>query len=346
MQTDIERAGKRLERSRRALAVDADALRALINTGLVLSCGEGLQPLSREGVPPGAWLLPEEALGRGWMRTLDLLRPVRARDESFAEWRRHPARAVTFEAVEVFGGELEHLHLSHPLVKRLLDRFLSQGYRANDLSRVCAVTVPGESVARVVAYARLTLFGPGATRLHDELIVLAAPWSAGEANVTPYEDSASAVLAIEVTEAALAAGGNVPSPAIEEQMLAASSVVFAQLWSQLEDEADRRASEVRRDLLRRAGKESEDIRALLSRQQRAISAARGNLAQLGLDFGEGAAKDQRRQLELDGQHMERRLQRIDEELESEPAAIEALYAVRMQRVVPVALVFSWPELMA
>ena len=54
-------------------------------------------------------------------------------------------------------------------------------------------------------------------------------------------------------------------------------------------------------------------------------------------------KDQKRQIELDLLHLERRRGQAAGELESEPAAIEALYDVRMSRVTPVGLVIAWPE---
>ena len=60
------------------------------------------------------WQLPEQALGTAWARTLDLLRPQRQRDESFYEWRQHPARPVTFQALNIMQADIEQLHLSHP----------------------------------------------------------------------------------------------------------------------------------------------------------------------------------------------------------------------------------------
>ena len=343
---EIHRAGARLDRSRKSLAVDAESLRAVVDTGLKLAGSKGLAPLSNDKSDDEFWCLPEAELGSVWANTLDLLRPTRQRDETFYEWRQHAARPVTFHALETMNAQAEHLHLSHPLVKRILDRFLSQGFGANDLSRVCAVRVPDENVARVVAYARLTLFGTGAARLHDELIVVAAAWSPTDSEVTPYRDSATAAHAQSVAELALAKGNEAPPEAVLQRLRDAAANTFAQLWSHLEVEADNKASEAKRDLLRRAGKESDDIKVLLSRQQRAIVKARGSINQMALDFGDNTAKDQKRQIELDGQHMDQRLERIEQELVSEPEAIEALYAVRMQRVVPVGMVFAWPESMS
>ena len=56
-------------------------------------------------------------------------------------------------------------------------------------------------------------------------------------------------------------------------------------------------------------------------------------------------KDQKRQVDLDLKHLDRRRAAIAGELESEPAAIEALYEVRMARLTPVGLAVAWPESM-
>ena len=69
-----------------------------------------------------------------------------------------------------------HLHLQHPFIQRILARFLAQGYSAQDLSRVTVIRDPTEDIVRAVAFGRLSLFGPGAARLHDEIVPLMAPW--------------------------------------------------------------------------------------------------------------------------------------------------------------------------
>lgn len=61
-----------------------------------------------------------------------------------------------------------HRHLEHPLVQRVLSRVLSQGYSAHGLSRVSIVSSSDrEHFVRVIAFARVSLFGRGATRWHD-----------------------------------------------------------------------------------------------------------------------------------------------------------------------------------
>ena len=85
-----------------------------------------------------------------------------------------------------------HLHLSHPFVQRMLGRFLAQGWSAHDLARVTAVRNPYDGIARVIAFGRLSLFGAGATRLHDQLVSVAAPWteSGGGNHLRPFAEEA------------------------------------------------------------------------------------------------------------------------------------------------------------
>src|SRR5580700_5800101 len=67
------------------------------------------------------------------------------------------------------------LHLEHRLVRRLLSRFLSQGF-SSGLSRACVVSGPGAQ-PRVILLGRLALYGPGAARLHEEIILVTAAWT-------------------------------------------------------------------------------------------------------------------------------------------------------------------------
>jgi superfamily II DNA or RNA helicase len=340
LRAEIHRAAQRLERSGRALEVEPESLRGVVDIGLRMSGAEGLALADRTSSGRQAYVLP--ALDRSWEVTLDSLRPPRGRNETWWEWRQKPPRPVTFEPLTTLTEEAEQLHLAHPLVRRILDRFVAQGYGAHDLSRVCAVVLPKENVARVVAYARLTFFGHGAARLHDELISVAAPFTPGEP-VSPYKDKATAVRARELAEKALAAGGAAPNERVSREVLRHASGVYQSLWMHLEDEADSQAAEVKAGLTRRARKESEELIALLTRQREAVAKARHDLSQTKLFEVED--KEQRRQVELDLEHLGRRSEQFGRELDEEPKKIEALYAVEMVRLSPVGLVVAWPEAM-
>jgi hypothetical protein len=91
----------------------------------------------------------------------------------------------------------------------------------------------------------------------------------------------------------------------------------------------------------RARRESGELRVLLERQRVAIDKAETRLRQA--DLFNIQDRDQKRQVELDLKHLDRRRGEAASELQSEPAAIEALYDVRMARLTPVGLVVAWPE---
>ncbi len=362
LRAEVTRAGRRLEASRKALEVRPDSLRGVVEVGLRLAGASGLVEQEQErdgkrkrkGKPTDAgtrenrrriFTLPE--LDRSWDRTLDTLRPPRKRTESFWEWRQHAPRPVTFEPIATLTDDTEQLHLAHPLVKRILDRFLAQGFSAHDLSRVSAVIAPDDSVIRLVAYARLSLFGPGAARLHDEILGIAAPWSGGDETPEPYKDAVTAQKALETFANLAALDVKAPSTTIQQRICAHASRLYQSLWPALEDEADARAVAAKNGLAQRARREADDLRALLERQKRAIRKQTGLVAQMELfkRADTKTDKEQQRQLERDRDYMERRLDKIDDEMETEPKAIETLYEVRMTRLSPVGLGVSWPEAM-
>jgi hypothetical protein len=74
------------------------------------------------------------------------------------------------------------VHLEHRLVRRLLSRFLSQGFQSK-LSRVSVIYGPGAQ-PRVVLMGRLAVFGAGAARLHEEVIPVTAIWTESNPHAT------------------------------------------------------------------------------------------------------------------------------------------------------------------
>lgn len=343
VRAEVELAGRRMESSRRALEVEPDSLRGVVEIGLALAGAPGLSRSGETSDRRPTYTLPAAGLDASWTETLDTLRPPRGRNEAFWEWRETPPRPVTFHPLTRLSEEAEQLHLAHPFVRRILDRFLAQGFGAHDLARVTAVVAPDESVIRVVAYARLTLFGQGAARLHDEIIPLAAAWSGQGTAVEPYKDRATAVRAVTTAERLLATGAPPPNETIAARIRAHAAPLFAALWPHLQAEADAVATDARARLGQRARREAGDLRALLARQQLAIDKADARLRQQELPGIQD--KDQRRQIDLDLRHLADRRAEAAREMETEPAAIEALYDVRIPRLAPVGLVVTWPEAM-
>ncbi|MBN2195022.1 MAG: DISARM system SNF2-like helicase DrmD [Polyangiaceae bacterium] len=338
---EIRRAGSRLEESRKFLEVSPESLRGVVEIGLTLAGAGPLAPAGATSDHRPTFRLPP--LGREWERTLDTLRGPREPDEPFWQWRERPPLPVTFHPAKLLTEEAEQLHLAHPFVRRLLDRFLAQGYSAHDLSRYAAVVAPGESVVRVVGYARLTLFGAGAARLHDEIVGLAAAWPSKAKDVKPYRDPATAARTKLQVEELLARGGKPVTAKLRQRILPDVPALFAALWPELEAEADAHGAEAKKGLGERARREADDLRGLLKKRQVVLEKTKDRLRQQELFTVQD--KLQKRQVELDLLHLEDRRRSLAQELETEPEAIAALYEVRMTRLTPVGLVVAWPEAM-
>jgi superfamily II DNA or RNA helicase len=346
LRDEIVKAGRRYDSSRQALEVNADVLRDVVDIGLKLAGTTGLIEDGVHETKPRYRLPPQ--LDRSWDVTLDTLRPPRPRDESFYDWRKRQPLPVTFSPIGRLTGDIEQLHLAHPFTKRILDRFLAQGFSAHDLRRVSAVVDSEAGEARAIGYARLTLFGPGAARLHDEMVVVAAGWDGtieGARSMTSC-DAAQTALLVKSVESRLASGATSPKGKSAASIAAASGALMSSLWKALEDEADAREISAKNGLVARARSEADGMRSLLERQRRAIRKASQSLIQRDLFDGLGDstdAREQQRQFKLDIEHMDRRASTIDDDIEREPAAIEALYEVRTVRLSPVGVVVSWPR---
>ena len=61
------------------------------------------------------------------------------------------------------------------IAQRLLARFRSQGFVYHDLSRACLAQTK-DSIPRVILLGRLSLYGEGAERLHEELVPVTGRW--------------------------------------------------------------------------------------------------------------------------------------------------------------------------
>jgi hypothetical protein len=320
--------------SAEVMEFDPALLRDVLDVGLALA---GAGPLAATAADE-VFALPE--LSETWATTLDSLRRPRTRDESFWDWRKNaPPMPVVFRAPKTLTSQVAHLHLSHPFVQRVLQRFLAQGFAAHDLSRVTAVRDPNGHELRAVAFARLSLFGPGATRLHDQLLsVVCEPAASGLRAVSAKETGRIE----ERLPRLLREGGKPLSKAARAELLARAADDYRSAWKPLSDDADSRAHEAEQKLKTRAESEAMGLRALLALQRQAIVRELQHRTQLTFDFAE-SERDQKQQEEQDRRHMEKRLVEIDRELDSEPDEIRKLYRISLRRLTPVGLIYLWPD---
>jgi hypothetical protein len=339
---DLEESGEILNRSREIMEFDPVLLRDALDVGLELAGAGKLTPEKNGGDGTEAFRMPD--LPESWQPTLDSLRPARGRNEPFWEFRKRAPLPVVFRPPPKLNSELAHLHLQHPVVQRVLGRFLSQGYSAHDLSRITVIRTRHDSLARVIAFGRLSLFGSGATRLHDDLISVAARFVEGkDVELKPFADEADrkAILLLEqvLTEAPSL---EAVSASVQSKLLDAAPSVFSNLWRHIQDEADAAAHDAERKLAQRGAEEARALRDILAAQRAAIVAEIAKRAQLtfaDLDLD----KREHEQWTKEKQYMNERLVAIEGEVEREPKQLEALYEVALRRLEPVGLVFLWPE---
>ena len=173
-----------LAKSEQWLAFEQDPFRQALNVSLELLGVSGLEPHTDERGQPCWRLANPEALvsqtrDSSWDTTLDSLRGMKPAKAYLSDWRSdNPVRPVIFSDPGRLSAEAVHLHLEHRLVQRLLSRFLAQGFLHHELKRACVVPCR-DPQPRLIVLGRLSLFGEGAARLHDELIAVLADWHPG-----------------------------------------------------------------------------------------------------------------------------------------------------------------------
>ncbi len=235
----------------------------------------------------------------GWAEALDDLRiRRRKRTESLKDWRANaPLRAVSFRpALTDDGVDVEgvlQLHLEHRLVRRLLSRFLSQGF-ASGLSRASVAIGPGMQ-PRVVLVGRLALYGPGAARLHEEILLVTAAWMEsrhGQATLKPF----GAVREAATLEQLDHAFGDPRSPSqqIIERIRPWAAHDAKDLEPELRRRAEARKADAIRDLAAVGDAEARAIRRLLEDQRARVAKADAEPEDMQLTLFDEAEAEQRR----------------------------------------------------
>ena len=263
-----------------------------------------------------------------------------------ADWRREaPIRPVVFEDIGVLTQDTVHLHLEQRVVQRLLGRFRSQGFIYHDLSRACLAHA-SDSIPRVILFGRLSLYGRGAERLHEELVPVAARWlepSLREGPLKAYARGAE-VKSLELLEESLSGDdGRMPSPEIREKLLDAAPRDIEELRPQLDRRGEELATAAVEKLRTRGEREEKDLLSALEGQQKRVvdelSKHESEFEQLTMDF----LADEVRQLQSNMRAWRSRLKQFERDIEQEPQRVREFYEVRTQRIEPIGLVYLWPE---
>jgi hypothetical protein len=211
-----------------------------------------------------------------------------------------PPRPVSFDPPPDSDAKTVQLHPKHPLVTRLIDRFSNQGLVHHELSRACLAVAP-DAVPRVVLMGRLSLWGSGAARLHEEIVRVAARWVEPQirrANLQPYGREAERQT-MDSLDRTLDEPRRFEVPAgVRARLLAGLSRDIGDLLPELERRAEAAAETAKDRLIERGRTEAASLRALIEAQRRRIERDLGRLddPQLRLDLD---TPEEHRQRELD-----------------------------------------------
>lgn len=342
-----------LERSREWIGLDDRHFRDALSASLETVGAGGLTAASNAEAaadPDRArWLLPHLHERKGadptWAATLDTLRVPRKKGQSAAEWRREaPIRPVVFKDPGNLDGEVVHLHLEHRVVQRLLGRFLSQGFRDDDLRRACVLRTV-EAQPRAVLLGRLSLFGDSGARLHDEVLAAATEWLPIEqrrGGLRPLGEGDKADVLRLVEEALAQPRLREAEPPLQERLRAHAARDVAELTPHLERRATVLIERARRDLTKRGEVEARDMAAILEGQRERILLRQRELEEESRQGRLAFNPDEERQLAADRKHWSDRLKAIARELEAEPERVSKSYIVRATRIEAVGIVYLWP----
>ena len=342
-----------LERSRHWAGFSPEPFRRAIDCSLELL---GAPPLA-ESTDNGhkVWTFPalEQRSGTdaSWTSTLDSLRVPQRIDQKLPEWRRDaPIRPVVFTDTGRLDDQTVHLHLEQRVVQRLLARFRAQGFIYHDLSRAC-LAQSRDSVPRVVLLGRLSLYGRGAERLHEEIVPVAARWRDPQTRSGPLEAYAKDAEArtLDLLETSLA-HAQVPNETIQRRLLDAAAQDIEELRPQLKPRAAVHAEAAKQQLQQRGEREQRALRETLTEHRDRVRAElarhQSNYSQMVMEFDTDDDRQRRldtEQLQANMRHWQHRLSQFDDDLQREPARVREFYQVKVERVEPVGLVYLWPE---
>lgn len=347
LRAQMDRLQRQLDRSGRAIGLRPEQLRDALSASLALAGTDAIAP-GLPGAPdhPATFAVSAAALAAdpSWQPTLDLLRTPQPSGMSVAEWRATAqVRPVTFDDPGTLGQDAVQLHLEHRLVRRLLARFTTQGLVHLDLSRAClAATRLGEP--RVLLLGRLSLYGPGAARLHEEIVPVTARWVDPDlrtAPLRPYGEAGEA-RTLDMLEESLAGPQRPVAPETRARLRAALARDIGELRPHLDEAAAAARTRAEAMLAQRGEREADAMRKLLADQRTRIAGLIRKAEpadQLTLLFPDEA---ERRQVQDDRRAWERRLEALAREEASEPARVLAGYATVASRVEPVGIAYLWP----
>jgi hypothetical protein len=184
-----------------------------------------------------------------------------------------------------------------------------------------------DAIPRVLLVGRLALYGPGAARLHEELISITARWvdpKIRKGMLAPYSRDAESRTLTLLDSALLEKHARQVPEVVLRQLQESAARDVQELLPHLESRSGEYAREAIASLAKRAESESKAMTEILETQKKHIE--------------ETVTKHDKNA----GRYWGKRLSDLATELKTEPDRIRNLYEVRAQRIEPVGLIYLWP----
>jgi len=336
LKEQIGRLRDRLDESIAELHLGPDNIERVVQVALHLANQPGLQQTeiprtNKKGdvFDAKAFRLPR--LTHSWART--------------AEGLQHPVtkevRPITFDHQVAAGhDDVVLAHLGHRLVQQsmwLLRAEIWRGGAEARLWRVTARLIPEGIIDQiaVVAHGRLVITGGLGHRLHEEIIASGGLIRGGRFGRFRSIAETNTVLAAPTI--------GIPGDRTKKRLAESWPDISEALMNSLTNRQEERAASLQGVLAKRAEADAKAVEQVLVELERTI---RAQLEETKKGVQEALllySSDERQQVELDIEALERRLDEIPDEIETEKAAVTSRYEDPMPRLFPAAIEFCVPE---
>lgn len=343
LQEEIDRLRGRINDAKKWIGFENDSLRDALSCSLEIM---GAEPLK---ITDGSnqFVFPNLEVRYGsdpaWFNTLDVLRKPPEDGKHSYQWRKDsPIRPVVFNPPDGIDDSIVQLHLQHRVTQRLLGRFISQGFVYDDLSRAC-LTQSNDAIPRVILLGRISLYGKGAVRLHEEVLSVTARWIDPvnrKSKLSPYGRD-SEIKTLDLLEESFKSTGNVKlSNTVQEKLLATVANDIEDLLPHLYTRGEESKADAEKKLQERGKIESKGMLVTLEDQKKRVAAEYGKAIpdQLELSFNE----EEKRQLESNKKYWQRWLENVEDDIKREPDRIMEFYNVTSYRIEPIGIAYLWP----
>ena len=349
LMSEIESLRTQLERSRTSIGFDSEHFYSTISASLELLKAQPLEVVTNDSdIPQYRFPAIDQLQGADptWAETMDSLRSQRGDMKRLYEWRKSaPIRPVVFQDTELLDEETVQLHLEQRVVRRLLSRFVAQGFTYHELSRACLAQAD-DAIPRIVLLGRLCLYGENAARLHEEIIPITARWTDSEIRkgiLKPYGRDAEKTTMDLLRKSILHPKVKSIPQKVTEKLSKTAQKDVEELLDELLKRCEENAKYAEELLLKRGEKEAKEMYEILLRQQKHIREKLNKEApQVKTGYLPGEFDDERRQKESERRAWQRRLESLDQEMIDEPQRIKEMFTVKAKRIEPVGLVYLWP----